>query len=106
MLDNSPTRAELLGEAHRLVHPVVQAVRSQRGSLPGVGTSAWWSAPPDARLAAILVLGEAYLIADPERMARERLKAMSVDLAGARSWTAAARLPSHKELLRRRAVVQ
>jgi hypothetical protein len=106
MVDTSPRYIELLAEVHRLVHPVVRAVRAERGPIPGVGASAWWSSSPDARLAGLLVLAEAYLINDPERMAREKLKAMSVDLSGSRSWTAAARLPSHAELQRRRAVIQ
>jgi hypothetical protein len=102
MVDASPTRIELLAEVHRLVHPVVRAVRAERGGVAGVGTTAWWSSSPEARIAAILVLGEAWLITDPDRIARERLKAMSADLSAARSWRDAARLPSYSELQQRR----
>lgn len=102
MLDKSPTRIEMLAEVHRIVHQVVGLARSERGGVPAVGTQPWWGASPISQIAGLLVLAEAWLITDPDRIAREQLKAMSSDLAGARNWAKAARRPSHRELLRRR----
>lgn len=100
--DLSPTPEELRAEAYRLVDLVVTAVRQRHRKVPGVGTPAWWRAPDEAKVAALLVLSEAWLIHDPDRAAVERLKAMSVDLSAAHDWTAASRRPSNAELTRRR----
>ena len=101
-VDNAPTEVELLTEVHRLVEEVVQLARAECGPIPGVRSPAWWTAPLAARIAAILILGEAYLVFDPERAVEDRLKAMSVDLSQAHDWTAAAWRPSHSGLSRRR----
>jgi hypothetical protein len=101
----SPTSDELRAEVHRLVGQVVTIARAEHGQtrpLPGVGTLAWWTAPPMARVAAILILGEAYLVADPERAAVQMLREISYDLSAAHDWSAASRRPSHAELTRRR----
>jgi hypothetical protein len=100
--DMSSTGDELRAEVHRLVDPVVQAAQATYGPIPGVGAAAWWTAPVEVKIAAICILGEAYLITDPERMAVQMLKDAAIDLSQARSWTDATRLPSHSELLRRR----
>jgi hypothetical protein len=92
--DMSPTSEELRAEVHRLVNQVVTIARVEHGYVPSVRSQAWWTAPLCARIAAVLALGEAYLMADPARAADEQLKAMSVALSQARSWSDAARLPS------------
>jgi hypothetical protein len=102
MLESRPTRTELLSEVHMLVQAVVQSARTEHGTLPGVGIAEWWAAPPIARIAGLLILAEAWLVADPDRVAREQLKSMSADLSRSRNWAKAARLPSHRELQRRR----
>ncbi len=95
--------AELHAEVHRLVHPRMLVARELCGRVPGTGTSAWWAAPDDAKIAGLLVLAEAWVIHDPERAVRQRLREMSYDLSQATDWTSAAQRPSHVELERRRA---
>lgn len=96
--------AELLFEVHRLVHPQVRAARAVAGgTVPGVGSPAWWAAPDGVRRAALLILGEAWLIHDPDRAVRRRLRELSWDLAAGHDWAAASRRPSHRALGARRA---
>lgn len=96
--------ADLRAEAYRLVQPVLTSVRARHGHVPGAGSTAWWAAPDDAKLAGLLILAEAYLVLDDalERTVAERLKAATADIAAAHDWTAASRRPSHAELVRRR----
>lgn len=105
--DLSPTSDELLAEVHRLVDEVVRVARTEHGQalgpLPGVRAPEWWTAPTSVRLAAILILGEAYLVADPDRAAVQMLREMAYDLSAAHDWSAASRRPSHTDLARRRA---
>ncbi|MGH9288051.1 MAG: hypothetical protein ACRD0V_07160, partial [Acidimicrobiales bacterium] len=54
--DTTPTGDEL----HAAVHHLVDEVVRRHGPLPGVGTPRWWAAPDDARLAALLILAEAW----------------------------------------------
>jgi hypothetical protein len=106
-----PTEAELLAEVHRLtyiaarVRPVQTWVEWVDGravvkrdrpepALPVVGSPQWWEAPERIRIAALLTLAKAYLLADPERMAAERLKAASVAIS--EEWK------RQRELVRRR----
>lgn len=100
--DGPRTGPGLHAEVYRLVHPVVTAVRAHHGRVPAVGSAAWWGAPDDARVAGLLVLTEHHLVSDPNRLARERLKATALDLSAAHDWRGAARRPSHAELTRRR----
>ena len=96
--------AELLAEVHRLVDIVVTAVIHQHRGIPGVGSPAWWAAPDGVRRAALLILGEAWLLHDPERAVRQRIREMSWDLAASADWAAVARRHvSHGDLERRRA---
>lgn len=88
--DPSPTEEELRAEVHRLVEEVVTAARSEHGHIPGVQHPDWWSAPRSARLAAILVLGEAYLITDPHQIAAEQLRGVSRAISGGLDWSRAA----------------
>lgn len=103
--DTSPTPEELHAEVHRLVHQVVRLARAEHGPIPGVGTPDWWTAPTSARLAAILILGQAWLAHDPQRAIDDRFKALSGDISAkwSAAWSAACHGPSHAELVRRRA---
>ncbi|MQA13706.1 MAG: hypothetical protein GEV09_05890 [Pseudonocardiaceae bacterium] len=93
---------ELLAEAHRLVSLVLTGVRRRHGRIPGVGTARWWAAGDDVKVATLLILSEAWLIHDPDRAVRERLREMSYDLSAGHDWTEQSRRPSHAELKRRR----
>jgi len=116
--DMRPTEAELLAEVHRLTYIAARVRRVQtwvewvdgravvkrdrpEPALPVVGSLEWWEAPERIRIAALLTLAKAYLLADPERMVAERLKAASVAISDATkgSW----RRPSHSTLAARRA---
>ncbi|MGH4001737.1 MAG: hypothetical protein ACRDTJ_30235, partial [Pseudonocardiaceae bacterium] len=92
----------LLVEVHRLVD---KAVALAGESVPPVGSSQWWDAEPMVRLAALLLLAEHHLLADPERIAAEQLKAVSVAISGAKDWSAAAHrlvFDSHAKVAERR----
>jgi hypothetical protein len=82
---------ELRAAVHHLVSQMVDRAREQHGPLPGIGTQRWWTAPADVQLAALLVLAEAWLVHDPDRAVRERLREMSHDLSDATDWKALAR---------------
>ena len=92
MIDNRPDEDELLAEVHRLtyaaarVRPVETCVSWVGGkavvhrdrdepAIPVVGGRDWWEAPERLRIAALVVLASAYLVADPERRVAEGLKA-------------------------------
>ena len=103
--DTAPGRLdepELLAEVHRLVTPVLAAVRRRHGLIPGVGTPRWWGAPDDGKLAGLLVLAEAWCFYDPERVLRQRLREMSWDLSAGLDWAAASRRPTPDTLRSRR----
>lgn len=91
---------EFLAEVHRLVG---KSIALAGGSVPAAGSPQWWSAAPVARLAGLLVLAERYLLEDPHAIAAELLKDASVAVSSDGRWSAAAALPSHHELVRRRA---
>ena len=92
---------ELHAEVYRLVSIVATAVAADHRTVPGVDTSAWWNAPDIAKIAGLLILSEAWVICDPDRMVAERFKAASVAISEATqgSW----RRPSRSELAARRA---
>ncbi len=92
---------ELHAEVYRLVDKVVTAVIRGHRKVPGVDTSAWWNAPDIAKIAGLLILSEAWVICDPERMVAERFKAASVAISEGDQggW----RRPSRSELAARRA---
>jgi hypothetical protein len=75
----------LLAEVHRMVG---KAVALAGGSVPPVGSTAWWSAGPVSRIAGLLVLAEARLVDDPDALVAEQLKAVSVAISGALDWSA------------------
>lgn len=85
------------------VHRLVGKAATLAGSVPAAGSPQWWSAEPMARLAGLLVLAERYLIEDPHTIAAQMIKDASVAVSSSGRWPAAAALPSHHELVRRRA---
>lgn len=85
------------------VHRIVGVAAELAGSVPAAGSPQWWSAEPMARLAGLLVLGERYLLEDPHAIAAQMIKDASVAVSSSGRWSAAAALPSHHELVRRRA---
>lgn len=90
----------LLAEAHRLTSEVIKLAS---GSVPAVGSAAWWSAPDTGKVASLLVLAEARLVDDPQALTAEQLKAVSVAISGGMDWRDfASRHVSHAELQRRR----
>jgi hypothetical protein len=90
----------LLAEVHRIVS---EAIKGAGGSVPPVGSPAWWSADPASRIAGLLVLCEARLVDDPHRIAAEQLRDVSLAISGAMDWRAFAnRHVPHTELQRRR----
>lgn len=101
MIDHRPEEDELRSAVHELVTQYIDRATAQRSPIPGVGTDAWWTAPADTQLAAVLILGEAWLIHDPVRTVRERLRQMSWDLSGACCGKLGG--PSHAILAERRA---
>ncbi len=93
---------ELFAEIHRLV---AKAVELASCSVPAVGSEQWWNGDPMARVAALLVVAEHHLLADPERIAAEQLKAVSVAISGGMDWSAAAHrlvFDSHAKVAARR----
>lgn len=115
--DMAPTPEELRAEAHRLVAVAAGSRRAKRTvawvagravverpkpdpSLPSVGSSQWWAAPDRIRIASLLVLAEAWLLADPDHTVRERLRSVSLDLSAGMHEVSLG--PSHGELMRRR----
>lgn len=120
--DETPTRFELRSEVRRLVQlaahaanglpaPRVEPYSTMRGGAvlgcdPRVrlltpGSPEWWDAPDDQKTAGLLVLAEAWLVTDPERQVRQRLRSLSWDLSEAMRGRRGG--PSHAELTRRRA---
>jgi hypothetical protein len=92
---------ELLAEVHRLVGEVIKLAG---GSVPAVGSPAWWSAGPMVRIASLLLLAESRLLDDdPHALAADQLKAVSLAISGALDWREFAnRHVPRTELQRRR----
>lgn len=91
----------VLAEVRRVV---AKAVELAGGSgTPALSDSAWRTAPPAAKIASLLVLAEAYLVTDPHLIAAQMIKDASVAISSSGNWSVAASLPSHAELVRRRA---
>lgn len=120
--DTTPTREELLDEVDRLrfvaagVQPVrrtvtwvdgrVVIVRDQpEPSWPEVGSPRWWAAPAPVRIASLLGLSAAYLVADPDQQVRERMRQVSHAISEGMSWSDAAHslaYEPHRVLVERR----
>jgi hypothetical protein len=94
---------ELLAAVHRITSTVIELAG---GSVPPVGSPAWWFAAPMARIAGLLVLAEARLLDDPHQLAADQIKAVSLAISGALDWREFAnRHVPHTELQRRRAAL-
>jgi hypothetical protein len=89
----------VLAEVDRFVKKVFEVAGPD---VPKLSDPAWLTAPPAAKIASLLVLAEAYLVTDPHLIAAEMIKDVSVAISSSRTWSAAS-LPSHAELVRRRA---
>lgn len=99
-----PGPEELRAEVYRLVDEVVGDIRARYGAVTNVGSIAWWAAPDDAKLAAVLVTGEAFLVSNPHQIAAEQLKAASMAISTGLDWGKFAdRHIAYAELQRRRA---
>jgi len=94
---------ELLAEVGRVVAPAIAAARQEHGRLAGVATAQWWAASDDVKLAGVLILGMGWLVHDPERAVRQRLREMSGDMSAGHDWAAESRRPSRGTLAARRA---
>lgn len=94
------TDLEVLAEISRLTSKVIT---SAGGRIPSLADPEWITASPLEKIASLLCLAQAYLVADPHQIAAGMLKDAARDLSGARDWAAASALPSHTELARRRA---
>ncbi|MGH4013155.1 MAG: hypothetical protein ACRDSL_04335 [Pseudonocardiaceae bacterium] len=73
---------------------------------PVVGSPAWWTAREPVRIAALLVLAESWLVADPEQQIRQRLRQVSHAISEGMDWSAAAHhlaYEPHRVVARRRA---
>lgn len=93
---------QLFAEVHRLI---AKAVELAGGSVPQVGSPRWWDAAPLVKLAALLVLVEHHLLVDPERIAAEQLRAVSVAISGGMDWSGTAHrliFDSHAKVAARR----
>ena len=93
---------ELLTEVHRLVDLVAKAVRRRCRRIPALGSSRWWAASDEAKVASLLVIAEASVLRSPAEIADDRIKALAVDLSEVADWSRIAGHPSHAELQRRR----
>jgi len=69
-----------------------------------VGSPEWFAATWITQAATMAVLGEGYILRDPDRIAADQLKAASVAIATGADWTAASRRPTLATLGDRRAV--
>ena len=84
--------------AYRAVDRLVRAAHSLHGPLPVVGSQEWFAATWITQVATMAVLGEGYVLRDPDRIAADQLKAASVAIATGADWAAASRRPSHTSL--------
>jgi len=100
-LDEDP---DFLRVAFRAVDRLVRAAHRLHGPLPVVGSPEWFAAPWITQAATMAVLGEGYILRDPDRIAADQLKAASVAIAMGADWTAASRRPILATLDDRRAV--
>jgi hypothetical protein len=94
---------DLLNEVSKIVK---EAFTEAGPNVPSLSDPAWRTAPPAAKVAALLPLAEAYLITDrlAAEMVAERIKQASLDVSASGRWSTTAGRPSHCELQRRRNV--
>lgn len=113
----SPADEELRAEVYRLLHVAVGVSpparelewvngrvaviqRAAEIALPAVSSPRWWTSPDRVRIASLLWLVAAWLVTDPDRTWRQRVRSMSWDLSEA--FRDVVRGPSFRELQRRR----
>ena len=100
-LDEDP---DFLRVAFCAVDRLVRAAHRLYGPLPVVGSPEWRAATWITQAATMAVLGEGYVLRDPDRIAADQLKAASVAIATGADWAAASRRPTLAALDDRRAV--
>ena len=98
-IDSRPTAFEVLAEVHRITTMAMKAARNF-GSIPDMRSGAWMSASIEVKMATIMNLGQAYLLADPERQAMEMVRDISYAFSTSPDWTAESL--SYAELTERR----
>lgn len=91
---------EVLAEVARIVG---KAFAVAGPDVPALSDPAWLTAPPAAKVARLLVIAEANLISNPYEIAAQMVKDGSMAISADGRWSAARALPSHAELVRRRA---
>jgi hypothetical protein len=96
---------ELLAAVHALVNPLVEAARRAYGPLPSLKTSEFLQADENVRVATLLVVAEAYLLADPHQVIRAALRSAAEDVHGGdtRRWRVAAAATPRSTVLAARA---
>lgn len=72
---------ELLQAVHELVNQFAVKARAEHGSIPPVGSAEWFTAPPVAQVASLLVCGEAYVLRTPAEIAGDMIKDASVAIS-------------------------
>lgn len=115
--DDSPTDDELRAEVYRLMHtaagrrPPSTSIQWVNGKavvtrdraepdLPTVGSREWWVAPERVRIASLVGLAAAYLVADPELRVRRALREMIWQMHNELWWRVSTGV-SHAERMRR-----
>jgi hypothetical protein len=93
---------DLLAAVFHLVDPLVRAARAHYGGIPTVGDAAWWAAPRDVQLAAVLLVAKAHLLCEQLRAA-EGVKGAAVAISTSGLYFAS-NFTSYAQLTARRAV--
>ena len=98
-IDSRPTAFEVLAEVHRIT-TMAMADAVSYGPLPDMRSDEWMTSPVEVKLATIMNLGQAYLLADPERQAMGMVRDVSYAFSTGPDWTAESL--SYAELTERR----
>lgn len=96
-----PSELDTLAAVHTVINPIVRAAHTI-GPLPRVGSVDFIEADYARQLAAVVVLGEAYVIADPEARVAAAMADASSAVCAAMTEHGITVGPSHAELTRRR----
>lgn len=98
---------ELRAAAFEFIAPIVDAARRVHGGpLPSMRTTEFLDAQPVVKLACLLVLAEAWLVADPHQVIRAQLREASDDVHNGDTefWNELARRRTRDQVLAARAV--
>jgi len=77
--------------AYCAVDRLVRAARRiHGGQLPVIGTPAWMTASWVGQAATVAILGEGWILRDPDQLAAEQLKTAATALASGLDWSTAA----------------